>query len=308
MEKNKTLVAAVICAILFASGCSGSMKSMSGGVTSQSAPAADYGVANEAAYDTSYNAEGYAPESPEGESGLDEGRMPEKIIQSGHIELGSSSFDMTIRHIKELVETNEGFVQDASLQVIERRGWQGRYYHATLRVPADRFQSTKNNLEQLGKVINSRESAENVTASYYDMESRLKTREIEEQRVLEMIQKAEKVEDLLMLEQRLGEIRTDIELYQSRMLNIDRLSAYATITVQVTEMTPEESLVTSNDLGDRVRSGFIKSVNMTVYIFQEIVVFLAGALVPAVLIGILVTAGILSAKAYGRKKRKEETK
>ncbi len=169
-----------------------------------------------------------------------------------------------------------------------------------LRVPRDQFDTVLKRVESLAKVVSSSQSAEDVTASYYDIAGRLETRRVEEARVLEMIPRAEKIEDLLALEERLGEIRTDIELYQSQMNNIDRLAAYSTIHVNLEEVPREEMIVVSDDLGGRLQLAFIRSVNNTVIFFQNTLLFLAEIFIPLLFAGLIAVVGII---IYKRKKK-----
>ncbi len=229
-------------------------------------------------------------------------RIGEKILQTGHVSMQTDTFDTVVDDLRFSATNSGGFIESANIYGRDHYdGRTRRICNIVLRVPRDQFTAVFEHTERLGKVINSSQSAEDVTARYYDIAGRLETRRVEEERILEMITRAEEIEDLLALEERLGIIRTDIELYQSQMNNIDRLAAFSTINVTLEEVLPEEMITVSDDLGGRLQQAFIRSVNNTVIFFQNVLLFLAEALIPLLFIALLAVVGIT---IYKRKKKK----
>lgn len=306
MDKTKPVFAMIILAAVIAAACgSGSAgRNGSSGGGYASAPQADYqpspegenkayyddyALSEEAVYgETSYDAGGGM--SPEGSAS----NRPAKIILNGSVQLESDRFDDTMESLRSIPAAFGGYVENSFLQ----GSGQGdrRVYSVTMRIPREHFEEAKKEAESLGNVVSSNESAEDATARYYDMESRLKTLEIEEERVLSMIDAAVELEDILVLEERLGFIRTDIELYQTRMTNIDRLSSYSTLTVRLSEVTVAEMRMVSDDTGSRMYKSFVKSVNDTVSFLENVMIFLAGAVIPLFLLAILAGAGFAGYK------------
>jgi uncharacterized protein (DUF849 family) len=213
--------------------------------------------------------------------------VPSKIIQTANIESQTDRFDEVTGQLRAAAPEMGGYVEYADMQTVYydgRNNW--RTFNITLRVPADKFDETRLLVESIAKVISSNQNAEDVSARYYDLAGRLETKLIEEERVLEMITQARRIDDMLALEERLGEIRTSIELYRSQMTSIDRLAAFSTIYVSLREVTKEELVIVSDNLGGRIRTAFVNSVNNTVTFMQDAVIFFAGLLIPLVMIGL----------------------
>ena len=83
---------------------------------------------------------------------------------------------------------------------------------------------------------------ENVTSQYYDTQARLTAYQTQEARLLEMMEKAETVEDIITIEEKLTDLRYRIESLQSTLKNWDRQVSYSTISLDVEEVqeyTPE---------------------------------------------------------------------
>jgi len=241
-------------------------------------------------------------EAPQLVSGRSESVLqPEKIIKTGSVELSTDHFDSDKQRLEMLTREMGGFIERSNIYNMGNN----RRFEVVLRVPGNCFSDMKKAVEETGKLISSSENAENVTGQYYDMESRLATKRVEEERILAMIDKAENVETLLMLEEHLGRIRTDIELFESQMKNIDSLSAYSTLNVYMTEGLNVKLMADTGNFGQRLLQSFQASAGNTAAFFENVLVFLAGALIPLALIAFLAFTVLIVYKKTRRMDRNE---
>lgn len=225
-----------------------------------------------------------------------------KIIYEGTIEMETASFDETMEIINRTAEEAGGYIASSELgtrMVVQSREY--RYYNVTIKVPVERYKETFQYLQSLELGAYSIESAQDVTDKYYDTEGRLKTRRVEEERVLEMISRAETIEELLQLEQRLGEIRMDIELYEARLNSLERSSSYSTITIRVMEKDAEGIVVIADDFGSKLKQGFTSSIRWTVDFFQAVILFAVRISIPGLIIAVLALFGVLVWRVVKRK-------
>ena len=225
-----------------------------------------------------------------------------KIIYEGTIEMETASFDETMEIINRTAEEAGGYIASSELgtrMVVQSREY--RYYNVTIRVPVERYKETFQYLQSLELGAYSIESAQDVTDKYYDTEGRLKTRRVEEERVLDMISRAETIEELLQLEQRLGEIRMDIELYEARLNSLERSSSYSTITIRVMEKDAEGIVVIADDFGSKLKQGFTSSIRWTVDFFQAVILFAVRISIPGLIIAVLTLFGVLVWRVVKRK-------
>jgi hypothetical protein len=298
----------------FLAGCSGSYASESNAPQAEALRMREYATTDDSGgsayygWDMAEEAEAYRTTSaaPEATSG-------QKIIQTAWVNLQTDRFDEVMQTLRRLAPDVDGFVESAELydyysqnRFSANQPTRLREFSIILRVPREHFDTVMWQVENLATVRSSNQSAEDVTARYTDLAGRLQTKYIEQERVLDMIGRAQTIEDLLALENRLGEINTDIELFQSQMTGIDRLSAFSTIHVHLSEVTTETLIVVSEGLGARMGQAFTRSVNGTVLFLQNVLIFLAGALIPFTFIGLLTFVGIKAAK-YNKKKKEVPT-
>ena len=162
----------------------------------------------------------------------------------------TTQFDETIGNISVLVERYGGWIESSSVSgsnyYQKARGTAStRDASYTLRIPSGKFQELMDSLSGLGNIPYSHIYTENVTAQYYDAQAHLKAYQTQETRLLEMMELAESVEDVIIIEDRLTELRYQIESLQSSLKNWDRRVSYSTIYLSVKEVreyTPEEKV------------------------------------------------------------------
>ena len=175
---------------------------------------------------------------------------PDKIIYSADVTVETTAFEETIGKVSALVEQFGGWIEASSVSgsnyYQKARGTAStRDASYTLRIPSGRFQELMDSLSGLGNIPYSHIYTENVTAQYYDVQAHLKAYQTQETRLLEMMELAETVEDVITIEDRLTELRYQIESLQSRLNNWDRRVSYSTISLSVKEVreyTPEEKV------------------------------------------------------------------
>ena len=106
----------------------------------------------------------------------------------------------------------------------------------TLRVPADRFNDALRQLRSLAdvEVLSSNVDSKDVTEQFVDLEARLRAKQAEEQRYLALLARAEKIEDILRIDQSLGAVRTQIEQLTGQVNSIKTRTTFSTISISIT--------------------------------------------------------------------------
>ena len=99
-----------------------------------------------------------------------------------------------------------------------------RYRNATItaRIPAKDVDSFVDRVGEISNIVSSRQTVEDVTLSYVATESRMKALQTEESRLLELLSKAETLDDLLTVEKRLTQVRTELEQVTSALRVFDK--------------------------------------------------------------------------------------
>jgi hypothetical protein len=221
----------------------------------------------------------------------------EKILKKGSVSLESENFEEDLERIKGVAAEFGGYVESAR---VEQSGL--RWFYGVIRVPRASFENAKEALENTGSLVRSSASSQNVTSEYYDTQGRLEIKKVEQERTNMMREKAKTIEDILYLEQRLGEITADIEVMEARLANIDSLSSYSSIEVNLEEVQKVGIRVLDGDsLGLRIKKSFLNSVSATGRFFQGAAIGFATVSIQLAIIVLIVAFGIVFFKKYKRK-------
>lgn len=292
MKKTLALILAFLMLLsLCACGASSKGGDTSGTTESiQEAPAAaaedSYGGLASYSSDISYE---YAEAEEQDGSGETETAEvdPDKIIYSGEAQVETQNFDDSIAKLMEMLEQYGGWIESSSLSganyySISRGNSGNRSASYTLRIPSDKFETVMNSLSQLGNVPYTYTYSENVTAQYYDTQARLTAYETQEARLLEMMEKAETVSDVITIEEKLTELRYEIESLQSTLNNWDRKVSYSSLYVTVDEVgeyTPQPQQSYLQELWQALTGAF-KDLGQ---FFKNFLVFLVS-IIPTIIV------------------------
>ena len=287
MKKSLSLLLALLMTLSLCA-CGAGSKSASYEYASE-APAAAYMSADMAAEEAGFGGFAVAGDAnTAGTSGSDAPETdPSKIIYSASATVETTDFDGSIAKLLALVEENKGWIEASSMsganyRSIARGSSYNRSASYTLRIPSDKFELLMGSLSQIGNVPYSHTYTENVTSQYYDTQARLTAYQTQETRLLEMMEKAETVSDVIAIEEKLTELRYQIESLQSALKNWDRQVSYSTIdleVMEVSEYTPEPQQSYGQELWQALTGAFR---NLGQF-FKDLLVFLVSA-IPTILV------------------------
>jgi len=230
----------------------------------------------------------------------------DKIIYSADAGIETKNYDQTVEDVYAMVESSGGFLESSSIGGTSYSSTRGRRAEFVLRVPSSQFTALTESLSELGNVTYCRTYMENVTTQYIDVQARLDSYRIQEERLLVMLEKAERLEDMLTIEAHLADVRYNIETYTSQLKYLDRQVAYSTVTLSVEEVleyTPDTSVHRS--FLQRMGSAFSGSLSDIVLLAQGLVLGLLSGWYLIVLV-ILIVLIVRRVIRHRRKKKDEE--
>jgi hypothetical protein len=128
-------------------------------------------------------------------------------------------------------------------------GWiESRYdYQITLRITAAHLFEAIEELSALGVVLDESLLAEDVTAEYVDLESRIRVLEQLVAQLEAMLALAKTVEEALKIRVELDRVRLELESARARMRQLAELIDFSTLTVILSLRGPADPLPSSND-------------------------------------------------------------
>jgi hypothetical protein len=231
------------------------------------------------------------------------------IIRNGSIDLSVKDTSETIQKVRELVTDVDGIISNSNIYEI-REGQYGA--NLTLRVPEDHFDAVMVQLETLGKVKNTQTGMDDVTMQYIDLESRLNNQKAQEERLVEILEMAENVEEVLEVEKELARIRGEIEAMTSQFIYLKDQVTYGTIYLNLREEAVSTETISPgvfHNLGEKTGEAFITSINFILNAFSYLIIALSAMLPVLVVIGIIaLLVWLLIRRLSHRKQEIEETK
>lgn len=236
--------------------------------------------------------------------------LADKMIYSANLEIQTTEYDAAIAALESSVTAFGGFVEQSNTYGDIRYNDDGtsrvvnRMADYVVRVPAKRFQEFLSQADGLGNVLSCNRYAENVTSHYTDQEARLASLYTQEERLLSMLEKSEDVESLIALEERLADVRYEIESIERNLRNLDRRIAYSSVTISLHEVeiyTPTKPVQRTfgEKLSDALTDGWRSFSRGVQYFLIDLVYALPGIILFLLIAG----AAVLIALRL-RKKRK----
>lgn len=212
--------------------------------------------------------------------------VDQKIIKNGYLRMVVDDVADAASRITGIATARGGFIQSSS---VTERG-DGTYTgEVTVRVPVAKFEEAKEEIKKLARVVrNENATGQDVTEQYSDLEAQLRNAKAQEEVYLEILKQAKTVEEILLVQDRLGNIRAVIEGLEGRIKYLENATSFSTITVSLEEEPVVRAPTKEFRLGAIVRDAVQTLVNA----LQSLV----AGLVYAVIVwgGILLPIGILA--------------
>lgn len=227
-----------------------------------------------------------------------------KIIKTGFVYMETLEFDKTVEDMKALINKYNAYTaySESNAGSIFERGYNTRYSRYTIKVPAEMFEEMYEELHTMGNILNSNEGKQDVTSQFVDIEARLTTLNVQEERLLSILEKTENLEDVIELEYALQETRYEIERYTTNLRNLEDQVRFSTIEVNVQEVfeatVVEKPVIT---FSDKISKGLSETFNEISQGFQNLIIFIVTQFPYLIFTGIVVLVAIKLFKRASKK-------
>ena len=228
-----------------------------------------------------------------------------KIIWRVELEAETLEFDSFLSELEKAVREFDGYLEGSSVSGNAITYSSNRYGSLTIRIPSGKLDSFLGQVGQLCTVTHTSKSSEDVTLDYVDVQARIETLTIEQERLLALLESAQDLESVIQLESRLSEVRYQLESYQSTKNRYDSLIDYSTDTLSVHEVQ-RVTVVPDQSVWQRIGAGWSNTMYRLktglVDFFVWFVVNLPYLLIWAAFAGVVVWLSLRGAKKHREKK------
>lgn len=264
-------------------------------------------------YDESYD--GFAYEEESSATGSSEMKAEKvndssrKLIKTYNLNVETEAYDTMMTALENRISDLGGYIQDMNSYNGSKYSYSSsvRSANITARVPAKYLEQFVEFVGNTANITRKSVSVEDVTLSYVDTESKKATYEIEQERLLALLEKAESIEDMITIEARLSEVRYKLESQESLIRTYDNLVDYATVNISVTEVEkytePEPE-----KYWDRVGRAFSNGVSDVCDGLSEFFISFMGALPGLVVFAVFVAVVVIIIRAITKGSRKRKQK
>ena len=269
MRKDRwKVVLTILVTGLLMTGCGGSAAPKNAAASAETAMEVAYD--NTASYDSGDIYSGGTVEAEEvqenggydeGEGGTEGSNTQRKLIKNVNLQVETETFDELLATVEEKTQKAGGYIEQSyTYNGSNYYGGDRRNASLTIRIPAERLNDFLSSVAEVSNVISRNESVTDVTLQYVELESHKKALQAEQDRLLELLEKAETIEDIISLESRLSEVRYQIESMESQLRTMDNQVSYSTVELYIDEvekLTPVKEQTT----WQKISVGFTKSLN-----------------------------------------------
>jgi hypothetical protein len=239
------------------------------------------------------------PEPPQ-TAGETAAEVDQKIIKNGYLRLVVDDVDASADKVSSMAERRGGFVQNSS---VTERPDGTKEGSVTVRVPAAEFEAAMSETKALANLVrNENKSGQDVTEQYTDLQAQLRNAKAQEETYLAILKQAKTVEDTLLVQDRLAQVRGVIESLEGRLKYLSNVTSYSTINVTLEEEAAVRAPTKEFRLGAIVK----EAVQTLVNVFQQLVVGLVWFVI--VWGGVLLPVGLLAWLGYRVWKRRQAPK
>ena len=172
----------------------------------------------------------------------------------------------------------------------------------TVCIESDKFGLAMEYFKTIGDVTDENEYTDDITSEYIDTESRLKVKEQEKERLTELMNSADNIEDIINIESRLSTVIEDIEASKAQINNYNSLTSFSRININITEKKLSDGTAVRTNFSEKAKYNFENSIKKFEFFIQSAVLLLIGIWVPLIVVAVIIITVILIKKKNIKRK------
>ncbi|MBE6598380.1 MAG: DUF4349 domain-containing protein [Ruminococcaceae bacterium] len=229
-----------------------------------------------------------------------------KLIKTANLDVETKHFDDFMKTLESNIASSGGYVSSSSVNGSSFDSNRVRYANLTVRVPSDTYDSFVSGVAGYGNVTYQSESVNDVTLAYVDTESRIKAYEAEYETLLDILSKAESLDDVLVIQNRITEVTYQLESYRSQLRTYDDLISYCTVHLSISEVVElTEIKEKPATVGERMARGLKDTLDDIGDDTEDFAVWFVSALPVLVIWAVVIAAAVLIVKGAVRRARRK---
>lgn len=157
------------------------------------------------------------------------------IIKNGKMTLEVDTLTSAKRYVDSLVRANNGYYQNEEFY----NRTSSKIYELNLRVPSESFDLVIEDLSiGVGAISEKTIDVRDASEEYLDLELRLRNSEKYVDRYLTLLERADSIKDMLVIQDKIRRIEEEIEVKKGQMIFLQNRANYSTLSLKLTELQP----------------------------------------------------------------------
>lgn len=194
-----------------------------------------------------------------------------KMTKKARVFMDTKNADELIKKINSELATLNGYTS----ALTQDRYDDSIYVETRVQVPAEKLDEFLAFLDNSGTITGKNIETSDVTDDYINTESQITALETEEKALLGILSKCETVQDTISVQERLAQVRGELNSLKSQKENYDRRIAYSEVSIYISEVDRVKK--TSTSFGSQVSEKFSDSLYNIGQFFRNLGVFVFGA-------------------------------
>ena len=226
--------------------------------------------------------------------------VEEKLVYRCQLDIETKNYAEDKENLMKLISEYEGIIQNSneydsddywySSDHVKTRGT--KTLNLQVRIPSEKYKEFIGTVGTIGKVKRNSQQVDNISYDYYNTQADIEQLKIQEQRLLEMMEQAYTIEDMITVEDRLSEVQNELSKLQTKLVGLDTDVAYSYVDIELEEVFEYSAAEVEKPgffkrLGKEIVDGF----KAMIQIFEDIILFIVGAvprLIPFAVFGFIV--------------------
>jgi hypothetical protein len=234
-----------------------------------------------------------------------------KVIYTVDMALEAEDAAAAIKDIAATAASLGGYVADSQYAADTKNAssW------VTVRIAPEKLDEFTAHVGTLGKVLKQNVSSQDITSQYSDLQLQLTSAQAEEAQYLEIMKRAETIDDTLKVRDRLDAVQREIERLKGQLRFWDSQVGFSTVTVRIQQPAPAAVTLDEDGKGvefwgfaavwQKISQGFVSGFNWTLNALSVLLMIIAYAILPLAVAG-GITIGIIALMRTIRKGKKKQ--
>ena len=169
------------------------------------------------------------------------------LVAQNRIIVRTVNLDIEVDDVVGAIELISQSVQRDGGWVVSTDRSSKHYGSIAVRVPAAKLDAALKWMRQVGvDVLSEASTSTDVTDEYYDLRSRVRSLQATEEALIKLLDRAEKVEDALAVQQELAQLQVEIEAHLGRIKLLEETAAFSLVNISL-NLAPQEMRVDAGE-------------------------------------------------------------